>query len=174
MTQPNLILIGMPGSGKSSLGQALAQELPLKFLDMDQEIERRAGQSIPELFDQGEAYFRALESQLAKDLGQSQGLIIATGGGIVKDPQNIKALKEGGKVYFIDRPLEQIAGDIAADQRPLLKGRVDQLQVLYQDRYPLYQAAADFHIPNPASLNQCLSNIIATYRKDKNHEISNS
>ncbi|MGX7330359.1 hypothetical protein [Aerococcus sanguinicola] len=61
-----------------------------------------------------------------------------------------------------------------SDQRPLLKGRLDQLQVLYQERYPLYQAAADFHISNQGSLDQCLKTIIATYRKDGNHEILNS
>ncbi|MDK6855045.1 shikimate kinase [Aerococcus sanguinicola] len=174
MTQPNLILIGMPGSGKTILGQALAQKLSLDFLDMDQEIERVSGRSVSEIFEEGEAAFRALESQLACELGQAKGLIIATGGGVVKDPDNIKALKKGGKVYFIDRPLDQISADINSDQRPLLKGRLDQLQVLYQERYPLYQAAADFHIPNQGSLDQCLKTIITTYRKDGNHEIFNS
>ncbi|AMB94769.1 hypothetical protein AWM72_08365 [Aerococcus sanguinicola] len=118
MTQPNLILIGMPGSGKTSLGQALAQKLSLDFLDMDQEIERVSGRTISEIFEEGETAFRSFESQLARELDQAKGLIIATGGGVVKDPDNGKPLKKEAKSSLSTAPWTRLLQTLTATNAP--------------------------------------------------------
>ncbi len=136
----NISLIGMPGSGKTSLGQALAQRLGKRFVDLDAEIEREAGKSIPQLFAaEGEAAFRDRESRAAVAAGKESGQVLSTGGGIVLRGENIAALRQNGPVLFIDCPVELLA---ISDGRPLAKCRED-LARLERERLPLYRAAAD-------------------------------
>ncbi|MBQ3103853.1 MAG: shikimate kinase, partial [Oscillospiraceae bacterium] len=105
----NIILIGMPGSGKSSIAEALSQMLSRKAVDSDAEIVRRAGKSIPEIFArEGEDAFRRLESEVLRDLGKESGLIIATGGGVVKRAENYAPLHQNGTIFHIRRALSDL------------------------------------------------------------------
>lgn len=150
----NIVLVGMPGCGKSSIGAALARLSGRRLIDTDREIERSTGQPVPQIFaQQGEAAFRALERQaIAQAAGQS-GVVIATGGGSVLDAQNRLALRQNGRVYFIWRPLEQlpIAG------RPVSMGT--PVQQLYAQRLPLYQEVADWRVDNLSTIEEAAKTI---------------
>lgn len=131
----NIVLIGMPGCGKTTLGSLLAEKLGKQFVDMDLEIEKSAGKSIPQIFsDRGETYFRDLETETARRLGKEKSQVIATGGGVILRPENMKALSQNGRIVFIRRPLEELA----MEGRPLSKDR-KALAAMYEDRLPLYE-----------------------------------
>ena len=142
----NLVLVGMPGCGKSTVGRALAEQTGRPFIDLDGEIVRRAGKAIPEIFrEDGETAFRELESRaLAEVCGQS-GQIIATGGGAVLRPENRAAMRRSGRVYFLRRELERLP----TQGRPL--SQAGDLREMYRARLPLYQAAADAEADNDSS-----------------------
>ena len=140
----SIVLTGMPGSGKSTLGALLAKRLGRTLYDTDAEIVRRAGMSIPELFEtKGEAYFRDLESAVIRELSLQGGTIIATGGGAVLRQENVDQLKQNGTLVFLDRPLEAL---LPTDDRPLADDEA-KLRALYAARYPIYAAAADLRVP---------------------------
>ena len=101
----NIVLIGMTGSGKTTIGKELASRLKLSFIDMDDFIEKQAGKSIPELFEQGEAVFRSLETDACIKLADATDTVISTGGGAVLKQENQKWLKQAGVIVWIDRPL---------------------------------------------------------------------
>ena len=145
----NLILIGMPGSGKTTVGQALAGALNREFVDCDAEIVRRAGMSIPEIFARdGEAGFRALESQVISDICKEKSRVIATGGGAILRNENLRAMRQNGVVLLLDRALEKLS----MEGRPLSTG-MDALVAMKETRGPLYRAAADAIIDNNAALD---------------------
>ena len=136
----SIVLTGMPGSGKSTLGALLAKRLGRTLLDTDAEIVRRAGMPITEIFAQyGEQHFRDLESEVIRDLSAQGGAVIATGGGAVLRRTNVDALKQNGTLVFLDRPPEAL---LPTDDRPLADN-VQKLRALYATRYPVYTAAAD-------------------------------
>ena len=108
----NIVLIGMPGSGKSTLGRCLAEMLGRDFIDADPEIEKDAGKTIPELFAVSEDCFRRQETATTKRLAKLQGKVLAMGGGVVLRQENIAALKENGLIIFIERSPEDIVGDV--------------------------------------------------------------
>ena len=139
----NLILIGMPGCGKSTLGKQTAQALGRQFVDLDAEIEKTAG-PIPDIFArQGEAAFRDLESQVIRQFGKESGLVIATGGGAILRRENVRALRQNGVVAWIQRPIEYLS----RKGRPLSTDD-GALRRMAETRTPLYQAAADFTVCN--------------------------
>ena len=139
----NIVLIGMPASGKTTVGKALAESLGKSFYDSDEEIVKKEGVSIPEIFaSKGEKYFRECESQVIKELSALQGAVIATGGGAVLNPKNTDLLKENGKVFFLDRNLDDM---VATPDRPLSSTRED-LEKRYKERYPIYCSSADYKI----------------------------
>ena len=140
----NIVLTGMPGSGKSTVGRILAQEMGREFVDTDTEVVRLAQKPIADIFAQrGEAYFRQLESQVIAQLSQRTGLVIATGGGAILREENVRHLRQNGRIYFLDRPLEDIrpTGD-----RPLARD-TEALEKRYAERYPRYTVTADCRIP---------------------------
>ena len=146
----NLVLIGMPGSGKSSVGKALAAAMDRPFVDCDGEIERRAGKAIPAIFaDEGEAAFRALESEVIADLGREKGAVIATGGGAILREANVRALRQNGAVLLLKRDLDALP----MDGRPLSRSR-EALEAMWAERGPKYLAAADAVIDNNAAIEQ--------------------
>ena len=156
----NIVLIGMTGCGKSTAGRVLANHLQRIFIDLDDAVEIYAGETIPEMFAKGEAYFRDQESGITREVSKRSGQIIATGGGIVLRPENISALKEKGVIIFIDRPLEKIRQDIEIKGRPLLEASgKDHLDQMYADRYPLYQEYSDYQVVNNASFDDLLEDI---------------
>lgn len=140
----NIVLVGMPGSGKSTVGKVLSRMTGKPFIDMDEEIVRRAGITIPEIFDRdGEKAFRDMETEVAKDLGKEKNQIIATGGGAVLRPENIDALRQNALVILLTRPVDMLP----TKGRPLSKD-INALKKMESERRPYYNAAADITINN--------------------------
>jgi len=140
----NIVLVGMPASGKSTVGAILARELSRKLVDTDELIIQDAGCEIPLIFkEQGEGAFRDMESLAVSRAAALCSSIIATGGGAILREENVKALRQNGKVYFIDRPLSEL---IPTESRPLSSTK-EAIEKRYAERYKLYLAAADVRIP---------------------------
>jgi len=138
----NIVLIGMPGCGKSTIGQKLGEALGKEFVDMDAVIEKDAGMSIPDIFERfGESHFRDLESKTAKEIGKKQSQIIAAGGGAVLRAENMDALRQNAVVFFLSRPIDQLE----TQGRPLSTG-IDALKSMEKKRLPLYIAYSDYTI----------------------------
>lgn len=156
----NLVLIGMPGSGKTSIGRLLAQKLNMKFVDMDECIQDMENKGIPEMFEISEDYFRNAESRCAKILGSERSLVIAAGGGLVKRQENIDYLKGSSLFIFINRPPEKILEDINIATRPLLKEGKDRIYSLYDERLHLYKKYCTIEILNNKTLDDAVNSII--------------
>ncbi len=136
----NIVLIGMPASGKSTVGKIIAEQMNREFIDTDALIERSEGKSIPKIFaENGEKYFRDAESGAIKEASLNCGAVIATGGGAILREENVDALRENGRIYFIDRPLSAL---IPTEDRPLSSSRED-IEKRYNERYAIYRASAD-------------------------------
>lgn len=156
----NLILIGMPGCGKTTLGKMLAEYLSVKFYDIDECIEMREKKSIKEIFKNGENYFRKIESIVLKDICENKFGVIATGGGVIKTEKNLEVMKNTGIVFFIDRPLENIISDVDIEKRPLLKEGKHKMYGLYKERYSLYLESCDYRIDNSLNIESALEKIL--------------
>lgn len=151
----NTILIGMPGCGKSTIGNLLAKHLGKRFIDSDAEIVSRAGNSIPEIFDKyGENRFRKIETEVLGDLGKQSGLVIATGGGCVTRADNYDLLHQNGTIIWIQRNLHALP----TEGRPL--SHKDKMEAMYEIRKPLYASFSDYIIENNSELEEALSNLI--------------
>ena len=139
----NIVLIGMPGCGKSTIGKKMAAETGKKFVDTDALVEEKAGRSIPDIFkDEGEAAFRALEAEVIADVCKENGQVIATGGGSVLNLENVRNMRQNGTVIFIKRDIDKLP----VEGRPLSK--THDLGVMYKERLPFYEAAADSVMEN--------------------------
>lgn len=160
----NIVLIGMPGSGKTTIGTLLSKKLNMKFIDMDEFIESTENKSISHMFEIGEEYFRNAESKSAKILGSESSLIIAAGGGVIKRKENIDYFKKNSIIVFINRPVDKIMEDIEIDTRPLLKEGKDRIYTLYDERLPLYKQYCDVEVLNDKSLNDAVNKIIDTLK----------
>lgn len=157
----NIALIGMPGCGKTTIGEMLSKELNKDFYDVDHEIEKKSDRLISDIFaEDGEAEFRRLETEMTKELANKSEVIISTGGGVVKNFENIKALNENSIIVFIDRTLEDIFGDIETSHRPLLAEGKERLTKLYGERYNLYKKYSDIIISNNVELEKLVSRIL--------------
>ena len=140
----NIVLTGMPGSGKSTVGRVLARQLDRELVDTDTEIIRVAKKPIPEIFAQrGERGFRDLESQVIQEVSRRTGLVIATGGGAILREENVRRLRQNGRIYFLDRPAEDIQ---PTDDRPLARD-MEAVRQRYAERYPRYTSTADAAVP---------------------------
>ena len=145
----NIVLIGMPGCGKTTVGRALARLTGREAIDIDQRIEERAGRSIPEIFAAGgEEAFRALEREATAEAGKLSGRIILTGGGVVKDERNYAPLRQNGRIYQLRRDLSALA----TDGRPLSAGA--DLAEMYAQRSPLYARFRDEVINNNGTVEE--------------------
>ncbi|RME72383.1 MAG: shikimate kinase [Chloroflexi bacterium] len=144
MTERNIILTGFMGTGKSTIGQLVADRLGREFVDMDTLIEQREGRSIPQIFaESGEPYFRRLEASLCRELSAPRGLVIATGGGALVPEANLRAMEAGGLVICLDcQPAELWRRIGQSDNRPMLaeqdEGRFARLSNLLKQRGPAY------------------------------------
>ena len=157
----NLVLIGMPGCGKTAVGALLSQRLGLPLLDTDAMVEETAGKSIPEIFAQaGEARFRDLETAAARAAAATDGAVIATGGGMVLRPENMEALSATGVIFFRDRSPEEIAGEDHAG-RPLIGPDREKVFRLYTERIHLYRKYASYIISNTKTA-EAAAKLIAT------------
>lgn len=145
----NVVLIGMPSCGKTSVGRVLAEKLGRRLVDLDALIVEKAGRSIPEIFaTEGETAFRDIESEVILSLAAENGLVIATGGGAVLREENRRRLKQNGRLYFLDRPVELL---MPTADRPTASTAAAILR-RYEERYPIYTAAADHVIPGEGSV----------------------
>ena len=143
-----VVLIGMPGCGKTTFGKVLANELKYNFIDMDDYVEEISNKSIKDLFAESEDVFRNWETEACRQLVNKKKVIISSGGGVIKKSENINILKKESIIVFIDRPVDNIAKDVEVSTRPLLKDGKEALYKLYDERYELYKNAADIIIVN--------------------------
>lgn len=160
-----VVLIGMPGCGKTTLGKVLASELNYNFYDMDSYIENISKKTIPELFLEGEEIFRTWETRACLELSKKKRAVISSGGGVVKKQKNIDILSEECLILFINRPTEMIIEDVDASTRPLLKDGKQKIYDLYEERFLLYKEAAHIEINNIGFIKDTISII---QRKLKN------
>lgn len=154
----NIVLIGMPGCGKSTVGRLLAARTGRKLVDTDEMIEARIRSSIPEYFaSHGEAAFRAVETEVIAEAGKQSGLIISTGGGCVTRSENLPLLRQNGAIFFLKRALNLLptAG------RPL--SQANSLEKMYAARLPLYRAFADAEIENMGAAEATAARILEVY-----------
>ena len=136
----NIVLIGMPSSGKSTVGKILAEKLGRELMDTDSLIVAKRGEEIPDIFArEGEEAFRGYEREAIKEVSRDTRLVIATGGGAVLRRENTFELRKNGRIYFIDRPLDKL---MPTEDRPLSRSR-EAIEQRYAERYPIYRASAD-------------------------------
>lgn len=154
-----IVLIGMPGAGKTTIGRYISEKLNFKFVDMDEFIERSSKKSIKEIFNQGEDLFRAFETKTCEVLSRLDNVVISTGGGVVKKEENMDYYKDF-VVVFINRPLELILDDIDVDSRPLLKDGKERVINLYRERIDLYNKYLDIEVINDGSIEDVAKDII--------------
>ncbi len=147
----NIILIGMMGAGKTTVGKSLAQCMHKTFVDSDEEIQRRTGVTIPHIFDiEGEPGFRRRESGVIQELVKRDNLVLATGGGVILDQQNRNELISNGIVVYLKSSLSDLWRRTRHDRnRPLLQTADPRamLKNLYEQRDPLYTQTADMIVP---------------------------
>ncbi len=157
----NIVLIGMPSAGKTTIGKMLEEKLGKEFFDLDDMIIAKAGKSIPEIFQEsGEAGFRAIETEVAIEASKMNNKIIATGGGVVKHKINMDFLRLNGITIFIDRDIDKL---ISSDPNRPLSSSKQALQQMYKERYPLYQKYAAYIAVNNANIEETVDDIVNAY-----------
>ncbi len=154
----NIVVTGMRGSGKSTLGELIAAKLNMEFIDLDSRIEEMANKKVAQLVDEhGWSHFRELETQATKEISQKDNLVIATGGGTFLDPENAKRLKENGVVLLLVANTETLEKRIGFDpNRPALtdqKSLKEELKALWEERKDIYLKYADLTYDNSSDLD---------------------
>lgn len=156
----SIILIGMPGSGKSTLGKALAEKLGRAFFDADKTLEERENRSIKDFFAESENAFREAETRTLRFLSEAENAVIATGGGAVKRAENMDMLRKNGVIIFIDRGPEKILASLTDDSRPLLAEDKQKIFKLYEERIALYRKYADRAVSNNGTKADALRRLL--------------
>lgn len=158
----NIILVGMPGSGKSTIAALLAEQLGRSIVDADQKVIELAGKSIPDIFaEDGEVIFRQWETQALSDLGKKSQLIIATGGGCVTQQRNYPLLHQNGMIFWLQRELDLLP----TDGRPL--SQIQKLSDMYAMRKPMYEAFSDYQIDNNGTCQESIHQILSILEGNK-------
>ncbi len=158
----NIVLIGMPGSGKTTVGKRIAKKLGRDFLDTDEIITEKIGKTPAEIIEnEGEESFRIIEAKIIRDfVSMATGVVIATGGGAVLREENRENLKLNGRVYFLDRSIEKLA---VTDNRPLSRSR-ELLEKRFSERYGIYTASADECIDGDGKISKIAEEIVERHR----------
>lgn len=156
----NVIIVGMPGCGKTTVGKLLAEKLHYSFCDLDEHIVEKEQMSIDEMFAKGEDYFRDIESKGVLDACDFKETVISTGGGVVTRTENIENLKRCGFIIFLDRPIENIISDVDIESRPLLKNGAERLYKLLDDRCEMYKSCCDVEIINDSDVEDVVDRIV--------------
>ncbi len=161
-SKENIVLTGMPASGKTTVGQAVAKKLGREFIDCDKLIENRIGCKISEFFkEKGEKAFRDIESQIIDEISNKNGLVISTGGGAVLREENICALKRNGTVFFLNRSLHLL---VPTSDRPLSSNTGD-MEKRYNERYPIYLKTSDIEISADQSIEVVAEKVVKEFEK---------
>ena len=156
----SIVLIGMPGSGKSTVGEILAKRLGRRLVDTDELIVERIGMSIKDFFAlKGEVEFRRIEQEVVGSIADEGSLVISTGGGVVLCEENNKNLRRNGRIFFIDRPLEAI---MPTESRPLSSDR-SALEKRYLERYPIYCSVCDTRIDASCDAEAVANKILESF-----------
>ena len=160
----NIVLIGMPGSGKSAIGKKLAELSGREAIDLDKEIEAAAGRSIPDIFEtEGESFFRMLETEQVRRAGKETGVILMTGGGVVTRDENYAPLRQNGRIYQLDRDLSRLP----VDGRPVSQSTT--AEALYEKRSPLYAMFRDVLIDNNGDPDETAEKIWKDFNENFDH-----
>ena len=158
----NIVLVGMPSSGKTTVGKRLAMITGKDFVDTDDEIVKRIGLDIPSYFAKfGEAEFRKVESEVIYDIGKKNGMIISTGGGAVLKSENVRCLRQNGRIYFLNRSLDLL---IPTKSRPL-SSDIDALKKRFDERYDIYVSSADVAVEANGTVNEVADKIKEEFYK---------
>ena len=161
----NIVLIGMRGSGKTAVGKLLARRLGKQFIEMDELIVQRLGQSIPEIVSRyGWEKFRDVEEEIAREVARWDNVVNATGGGVVTREENIRELKKKGKFVWLKASVDTLLKRIGNDQsRPSLTGKSqrEDMETVLADRSPIYQRVADFIIDTEGKMPEEIAEVIA-------------
>jgi shikimate kinase len=164
----NIVFIGYRGTGKSTVATILGQRLGRRVISTDEEIVKEAKQTIPQLIEQfGWDHFRGLETQMCQKLTGQDNLVIDTGGGLILKKENVKMLKENGKIFWLTAEVSTIASRISGDtQRPSLSGTktfVEEIEEILEIRKPHYQTAADHVIPTDQNSPEQIADTILSH-----------
>lgn len=152
----NIVFVGMPSCGKSTIGKLLARDMRKAYVDTDEQIKVKTRLEIPQIFaEYGEKEFRKIEKEVVKEVCELRGAVIATGGGAVLDCDNVAMLKSNGIIVFLDRDIHNL---IPTDDRPLSKD-TSSLERLYKERYPIYYSCADVVVSNDSGIDDTLKEI---------------
>lgn len=158
----NIILVGMPSSGKSTIGKEIAKRLGRAFYDTDELIAQKSAMTIPDIITSlGEEKFREFESDVVNEISKTTGVIIATGGGVVLKDENIRVLSQNGRIYFLDRPLELL---LPTKDRPLTSTK-EALIKKYNERYGIYEKSADVKIDASGDVEAVTNAVIGGFLK---------
>ena len=159
-SKENIVLSGMPGCGKSTIGKILAERLGRRFIDLDEEIVNMAGKPITEIFAEGgETHFRDKETEAVRSVAKISGAVIATGGGAILRDENVRLLGQNGRIYFLDRPLEQL---VPTEDRPLASSK-EAIINRYNERFPRYTATCDVHLKTDGVAEHAAENIVEDF-----------
>lgn len=162
----NIVLIGLPGSGKTTIGRQAARHTGRAFVDLDDKLVQDTGMTIPEIFAQfGEAGFRDRETAVCRSVADWENTVISCGGGVVLRPENIDALRQNGTLVFIDRPADDIVRAVDTSDRPLLAEGAERVYRLATERDALYRTYADVILPNTGSRTQAVDALVALMTK---------
>ena len=155
----NIYFTGIPGSGKTTLAKALAEDFDRVYIDLDKYIEEKNHMTIPDIFAKhGENFFRKSETECLAEISHKNGVFIATGGGIVKCGKNIEIMKKSGSIIYINTPPENILKNSTLSGRPLLKDK-NAIFKLYDERKSLYESSADFTLDNFGTICEAKKNL---------------
>ena len=156
----NIVLTGMPGSGKSTIGRLLSERLGKNFVDTDELISKKEKREISEIFaTDGEKYFREVEKEIIKEIASVKNSVVSTGGGVILNEENVKNLKANGTVYFLDRNVEEL---IPTDDRPLADKK-EKIMKLYEERLPIYNSTCDVKINVAGGVEETLNEILSIH-----------
>ena len=156
----NIILIGIMGAGKTTVGKLLSRKLGYRFIDMDDYIEESQGETITQMFERGEDYFRRIEAGAAQSLGALDKVVIATGGGVVKNDNNMKVLSQGGVIVYLQRQVDKILEVLDVSGRPLLRDNPQRLHEILREREELYNRYGEIVVQNNGDAGQAAQAII--------------
>ncbi|MBP5236252.1 MAG: AAA family ATPase [Clostridia bacterium] len=155
----NIVLTGMPGCGKTTLGKLISEKTGRKFIDLDSEIEKHTGMKVPEIFAKyGEEHFRNAESEVTDIISAETGAVIATGGGCVLRGGNVDRLKQNGRIVFIDTPPDLL---VPTDWRPLADS-ISKIKALYEARRGIYDSTADLKVDRTGSAGETAAIIMSS------------